>query len=124
MKNKTETALKTNGGRAFTGNELIAKFMGFSSIETEFDIFWNPPNLPKATLEKWRHHSNGLLFDSSWDWLMPVVHKILKTTAPPFGKCWSYEYIELEKTRIGNSIDHIYIKVLEFIKRYNSERGS
>ena len=100
-----------------TGQELIAEFMQLKSFEDgRYGKLWSDPF--------GKNQSNfSLQYNTSWDWLMPVVHKILKTTEPEKGG-WSYEYIELEKTRVGNSIDYVYMKVVEFIKRHNSQRGN
>lgn len=61
-----------------TDNELIAEFMGFSKCETPDDTFWKE-NGEECTIHSWDFHSFGLKFDSSWDWLMPVVEKIHKS---------------------------------------------
>jgi len=74
-----------------TGQELIAEFMQLKSFEKD-----------------------SLQYETSWDWLMPVVHKILNTTEP---EKTDYEYFELEKTTVGQSIDYVYMKVVEFLKR-------
>jgi len=47
-----------------SGNNLIAEFMGFTSD----NITWcNPKGDPCV---------DGLLFHTSWDWLIPVLYKI------------------------------------------------
>lgn len=58
----------------------------------------------KLELYRSSHTDGEMEYHESWDWLMPVVHKILHTTQPFEGEGWSYEYKELEKTRIGNKI--------------------
>lgn len=59
-----------------SGNKLIAEFIGFTSVKTEHDEFFNPPIEPKATIEKWHYHLSHLIFHSSWDWIMGAVEKI------------------------------------------------
>jgi hypothetical protein len=57
-------------------NRLIAEFMGFQKT----DIGWYdsneivPPMYDGNTFDEYE-----LSFDTSWDWLMPVVEKCLKT---------------------------------------------
>lgn len=58
-------------------NETIAKWMGFTQHH-------NPPwmNVPEGEDLKYRAfklHKDKLLYDTSWDWLIPVVEKIEKT---------------------------------------------
>lgn len=92
-----------------TDNELIAEFMGLPLTKTEIAF---TSGLREVPFQNWQ-------YNTSWDWLMPVVHKILKTTEPLLGQGWSHEYIELDKTRVGNSIEYVYYRVVRFIKWYN-----
>ena len=58
-------------------NELIAEFMGFTS---EKNIGWYDNNMmmPQSVYDSQDGNCfDDLLFDKSWDWLMPVVYKIL-----------------------------------------------
>ena len=91
-----------------TGQELIAEFMQLNSFEDgRYGKLWSDPF--------GKNQSNfSLQYETSWDWLMPVVHKILNTTEP---EKTDYEYFELEKTTVGQSIDYVYMKVVEFLKR-------
>lgn len=106
-------------------NELIA----------EFDGWVKHPEMNKGSRIQWIHPKystklsstlsipttpENMKYPTSWDWLMPVVHKILKTTSPKEGQGWSWEYKELEKTRVGNSIEYVYERVIQFIKWYNT----
>jgi hypothetical protein len=57
-------------------------------------------------------------FDTSWDWLMPVVSKI--TNECPELDC---RYPELQKLTYGLidvDIDAVYRTVLDLIERYNN----
>lgn len=72
-----QTYLSKYSAKSFNNDELIALFMDFTFVETEHDRFWNTSDLPKATIYNWTYHSNDLdNFNSSWEWLMSVVHKI------------------------------------------------
>jgi hypothetical protein len=103
-------------------NELIAEFMGFSMCETKHDKFFNPPHTPKATPEKWIYHLNGLIFGTSWDWLMPVVEKINNA---PFDNMRGIELIETIHKYISKvQIKDAYMYVVEFIKWYKHQTAS
>lgn len=61
--------------------------------------------------------SNVLQYDSSWDWLMPVIVKI--TDLPEcqeYKKVTGYEQINI----YPNCIDDTWIEVVEFTEWYNS----
>lgn len=101
-------------------NELIAKFMG-GSLEERRIITYGGARTGKWTFPDglWCYNDQ-LDYDTSWSRLMPVVEKILKTSDPAENG-WPYEYLALEKTRIGNSIQYVYQRVVSFIKWYNSQ---
>ena len=50
-------------------------------------------------------------YDTSWDWLMPVVHKIDEKCRERLGLNHSLH--------IGDDIDAVYHEVVEFIKEVN-----
>jgi len=52
-------------------------------------------------------------YHTSWDWLMPVVHKIDEKCRERLGLNHSLH--------IGDDIDAVYQAVVEFIKEYNNE---
>lgn len=107
-----------------TDNELIAEFMewshcnGPSCIESD-NLCWCKNDghsyIPKKDLK----------FDTSWDWLMPVVEKINSLNGVSYtieGKC------AMEIGRNGcriafytsdSMIETVYKAVVEFIKWYN-----
>jgi len=71
-----------------TDNELVAEFMGVTETESTFDSYSIP--VPCFYTKNEFHRSNtftvpdksftdwisGAKYDTSWDWLMPVVEKI------------------------------------------------
>ena len=63
-------------------NKLIAEFMGYDVIEP-------------------------MQYHTSWDWLMPVAHKIKET---------DLDFV----LETGLPIDDVYKSVVEFIKKYNN----
>ena len=56
------------------GNELIAEFMG---VDTKFsdELYKDSRSVLRYLIDN-KSKYDGLLFHSSWDWLMPVVEKI------------------------------------------------
>jgi len=70
------------------GNKLIAEFMGVKSQNRKYtnspndngvEIFFYPiPNTDQAFLKA----ASELMYQESWDWLMPVVEKISKLNLP------------------------------------------
>ena len=82
-------------------NKLIAEFMGY-------DVKHGKCYSPK--------YNDGTIapmqFDRSWDWLMPVVHRIKEQSR--------YRGLVLE---IGLPIEYVYEKVVEYIKEYNVDNA-
>lgn len=107
------------------GNKLIVKFMGFE-IKDGFVL-------------NFRAHSKldpvFLHYNSSWDWLMPVVEKISKLNhvslhlvPTQIGKNEGYCHIEygivgVEKIIVNHGvfIDSTWLSVVNFIKWYNKK---
>lgn len=113
MEHETKNELITEG------QALVALFMGFKPQKSSLGNTYSHPDLMGV------YGGTGMKFkyDTSWDWLMPVVHKILKATEPTGEDGgWSYEYIQLEKTRVGNTIDFVYMKVVEYLKHAQARR--
>ena len=85
-------------------NKLIAEFMGVPQGEhTHFMV-------EPFALESYAN-VDDLKYDISWDWLMPVVHKIDEKCREPLGLNHSLH--------IGDDIDAVYHEVVEFIKEVN-----
>lgn len=96
-----------------TDNELIAEFMGGTPGTGECEDLWyfGNPDQPKKYLR----------YDSSWDWLMPVVEKInesCKDTGYPDG----LEICDWHVIAVANNIKLVYFSVVEFIKWYNENK--
>jgi len=85
-------------------NKLIAEFMGY---EGKYDKCYSPK------------HNDGTIapmqFDSSWDWLIPVVNKIeMECEGVP---------LQLIDISFYDEIHEVYWAVVEFIKTYNDEKN-
>jgi hypothetical protein len=88
-------------------NKLIAEFMGVpQGKHTHFMV-------EPFALESYAD-VDDLKYDASWDWLMPVVHKIEQVNE---GVPQQMLHINLYSER-----REVYQAVVEFIKTYNDER--
>ena len=85
-------------------NKLIAEFMGIESDNAKMrgHLYECP-----VTAE----YVSNLEYHISWDWLMPVIHKIKNISGQG-----------VFMMEIGLPIEHVYKRVVEFIKQYNDEQ--
>lgn len=87
-------------------NKLIAEFMGMKYSDKR--SFNNG---------EWTHSIRSLSkFQSSWDWLMPVVREIL--TLIDINQS-DYDASALKFEVLDDDIQQAYKEVIEFIKNYN-----
>ena len=90
-------------------NKLIAEFMGVPQGEhTHFMV-------EPFALESYAN-VDDLKYDISWDWLMPVVEKIMWDNDIEDNQCTN-----IEEALCDAKIDRVYDSVVEFIKQYNNE---
>lgn len=119
-------------------NELIAEFMGAKYQKRSFfpltswrgDWFFI---FTESDGREWIRQKEELEYDTSWDWLMPVVEKCeqindekqkqfpeYKSLDDPTGwRAWSYRHITL-----STNINRVHEDVVEFIKFYNANHHS
>ena len=88
-------------------NKLIAEFMGWD-IESPTTL---PSNLHLSNLEIDNNEVLEYKFHTSWDWLMPVISKIVED----YGEGWSFEE--------GYDLEVRYQSVVNFIKECNDEKN-
>jgi len=83
-------------------NKLIAEFMGYdiSTIASS--------GVEVVEFESKDTRVENLKYHTSWDWLMPVVHKIKSTSGQG-----------VFMMEIGLPIEHVYKRVVEFINEHN-----
>jgi hypothetical protein len=89
-------------------NKLIAEFMGWEEIykdASQLDYKFAKPNEII-----YRRNIDDLKYHSSWDWLMPVVKKVISKDY----EFRVFEELKLQLWRVD--IDAIYKAVVEFIK--------
>ena len=109
--------LKPNTMKTIENNILIAKFLGFDLQRYEDDGVVEGYKLPYEQMKS-TFSEDELKFNTSWDWLMPVV-----------SKC--YEYGELDNTQREQiiaslsgiiDIEDTHNAVVDFIKWYNIKK--
>jgi len=98
-------------------NKIIAEFMGFTY---EKNIGWYDNDMLMSQNVYDNQDGNcfdELLFDKSWDWLMPVVEKCLIGEA----EREDFIYQEIYEGLTNISLSQTYKAVIEFIKNYNKD---
>lgn len=92
-------------------NELIARFMGFAYCAKHQYEGW-------YTNSEFNHRvfcsTEGLKYNTSWDWLMPVVFKIINDV-----NVYAQTRHDI-KNSICADINITYNAVIHFIKWYNT----
>jgi hypothetical protein len=97
-------------------NRMIAEFMGFklqdNPNERWFGQYFAEPN------GTWGNRIEIMHFDTSWDWLMPVVEKIdnLETDEE-----FAEKMGDITHALIDINIDELYYQVCLFIDKYNKQ---
>lgn len=123
------------------GNKLIGEFMGYTYGNISGWVHGSRIGFYKkddtGNIVEF-YNENNLKYNSSWDWLMPVVEKINTVCIerggelsnhsrdqeelsdpldnPKHWKSWSYHYIHLSTKR-----ESVWNDVVEFIEWYNKE---
>jgi len=106
-------------------NKLIAEFMGVKPRMESPDVYTfndgiffscrenNPEKVMDAIAKYSKYHT-------SWDWLMPVIGKILDISFQDEGDAEDFYSIR----DCIPDINHTYRSVVEFIKKYNQNEES
>lgn len=99
-------------------NKLIAEFMGFTQ---EKNIGWYDNDMLMSQNVYDTNNGNcfdELLFDQSWDWLMPVVVKLFDDEYNEFDGVGDLSF-RLNDTLLETNLDSLYSIVVQFIKNLN-----
>lgn len=109
------------------GNKLIAEFMG---VVNDFSDIYHLPQFGRYELKYGQidfdecFKLNELKYNSSWDWLMPVVEKIEKTKMADIiihaKNMVEISYNKETKTFFsGSLIDNVFDSCVSFVEWYN-----
>lgn len=106
-------------------NKLIAEFMGLEKVQRSgksdsYMFIFKPGFVPCETCPA------SLEYDSSWDWLMPVVKKIQQTAGPLIDSDLEdkrYAFL-LFTLGIVTPIETVYMYVVNYINWYNESIGT
>ena len=106
------------------GNKLIAEFVGAKNDLS--DIYYLPEfahYFNSYGQIEWSDcfRLNELKYYTSWDWLMPVVEKIEKTTAFVNIKGCLVNVSNIVDVSAPSKIEAVWIAVVEFIEWYNNK---
>lgn len=100
---------------------LIAIFMGYiCNGDDEYLIH------PETNYDHSINDSEWFLYDSSWDWIMPVVDKCTQIgyrdqefQSETYHE-WEGLFADNTAMFVGNHIEEVYAACIEFIEFYNS----
>lgn len=110
------------------GNRLIGEFVGgkYHDLGYEYSegfrdiIVWGDHKPPPVIFQTKQSRSNRLFelrFHLDWNWLMPVVHKILEETPH---NVQAFSGNDIFEIGLGSSIETIFKSVVEYIMWYNN----
>jgi hypothetical protein len=122
-----------------TDNELINEFMGMKITQIKEDWFvgeafyphyynvgemWHTGSTTREYVEdSLEYHCRTAKFNSSWEWLMPVVEKIKNTIGvKSVDECSEEEWntsTGLTRLTITTPLSVVYSAVVNYIKWYN-----
>jgi len=94
-------------------NKLIAEFMGYLFENEEY-------YLPLYNSGDW-FKEDELMFNESWDWLMPVVEKCLKTGDNIEIEVGTDKWDDVYNAVCTINIKEVYKAVVKFIKEEKSK---
>ena len=97
-------------------NKLIAEFMGWELQDDSTDRWYGSYREPNGILHK-NTNKEPLLFHTSWDWLIPVVQKLIDV----YVSIDEQDEQNLQQSVLYDKIDSVYQITLEIIEKYNSE---
>lgn len=113
-----------------TDNELIAEFMGFyitsekPSVDGSQSRVWKSNSPPYFGGYRTPHLAT---FQTSWDWLMPVVEKVNMMEPSEFNyhvdrmTQFRVEQGKIQMLSISSPMRIVYSAVVDFIKWYNQQ---
>jgi hypothetical protein len=116
------------------GNKMIAEFMGLilHKPDKTFNIeqWWSGDSSDGRKKGEFVGYSHQLEYNTSWDWLMPVVEKIEKLGLGYFKYHYTWSYYNFKgnclwyKNNNEKGIMNLFFEVIEFIKWYNENKNN
>lgn len=98
-------------------NELIAEFMGATPCKIDVKSIGI---VDGYECDEFKLAIDELEYNSSWDWLMPVVEKISGLVPRAFERSLDIGPLSpLAELRINSTISEVYKAIVEFIEWYN-----
>ena len=118
---KTELKIKTKQMKIEESNQMIAEFMGAKKsphFEDDYQMYGIIECIKDGENEWHFFHPQDMEFQTSWDWLMPVVTKCLDIYhIEQMNDDLNFKFYD----SIGD-IKKTYKAVVEFIKFYNENK--
>lgn len=109
-------------------NVKIAEFMGaVVKYGCSYELYGILPFIDDGEWEVHFFEPEDMLFDSSWDWLMPVVQKIFTLKFSEVNGLRQYTerfntiFDEID-CHLASDIEHIHQRVVEFIDWYETTK--
>jgi len=113
-------------------NKLIAEFMGAVGTPkynpTEWDVYITGCLDVDSDDENAQHFytPDEMKYHTSWDWLMPVIHRIRDHVNVDMGfeeyDDWRENFKQIDP--YNYSLEQCYKAVVEFIKQYDNQRNA
>ena len=103
------------------GNKLIDEFIGLKPVKTfgKYLISQDHCMCSEETEEKAMHGFASIAkYNSSWDWLMPIVKKCYYKAEDIEAEEWCVRI----QTAVVSDLNATYNEVIEFIKWYNENK--
>jgi len=105
-----------------TGSELIAKFMGWTT-NSKKSVYTYPLD-DNSMFVGYKILTLNLRYCSSWDWLVPVVHKCIFGTNLNSTNSDEWEHLikNIQSALSNCEITNLFDTVVEFINWYNKNK--
>ena len=106
-------------------NKVIAEFMGANPFRESvnedvlsYEMYGLVENIEDGLNEKHFFLPSEMKYNTSWDWLMPVVVKLFDDEYNEFDGADDLSF-RLNDTLLETNLDSLYSIVVEFINEYN-----
>lgn len=106
------------------GINLIAVYMGYTVKSISDTSSYRNERIMYFLYSKNGITTSQVLYDSSWDWLMPVVKKIsnFNSSKLPKESAGWYAYHSFESNLFEVDINMVFENAVKFIEWYNTQK--